>query len=343
MRRCRYIDRVGVSLKDIARRAEVSVATVSNVVNNYRPVAEETRLRVQRAVDELGYTPNLGARHLRHGRTGIIALAVPELTNPYFAELARPAIDEARAQGYTLLVQYTDGSRTAELDLLDGFRERRVDGLILSPVQVDRRDVLTRTASTPLVLIGEGVFDVPHDHIAIDNLAASHAAVAHLASLGRRRIAFVGAHPDAHRQPAHLRLDGYRAALAAVGLPYDPALVAATSQFGRQDGHDAMLRLLATVRPDAVFAYNDLIALGAIHAVLGRGLSVPGDVAVIGVDDIEDGRFANPTLTTIAPDKEHIGRVAVRHLIARIEDRPTAPPAELRPPFRLIARQSTLG
>ncbi len=109
-----------VSLKDIAKRASVSLATVSNVVNGYRPVSEETRRRVQQAIDELGYTPNLSARHLRHGRTGIVALAIPELMNPYFAELAGAAIDEARAHGYTLLMDYTDGEPRQRADARRG-------------------------------------------------------------------------------------------------------------------------------------------------------------------------------------------------------------------------------
>lgn len=335
---------MGVSLKDIAQRAGVSLATVSNVVNGYRPVAEETRARVQRAIDDLGYTPNLSARHLRSGRTGIIALAIPELDNPYFAEVAGAAIREATGSGYTLLLDHTEGDRQQELMLLRGFREQIIDGLILSPVQLVRSDVLERASTTPLVLIGEAVYDVPYDHIAIDNVAASHVAVQHLVSLNRRRIAFVGAHPDANRQPAHLRLRGYQEALATAGLELRPELVATTGQFVRGDGYDAMAGLLKlSDPPDAVFAYNDLVAIGAIRAIVEAGLRVPEDIAVIGFDDIEEGRFSNPTLTTISPDKEHIGRRAVGSLIARVEGRPVDPPHEVQPAFRLVTRESTLG
>lgn len=336
---------MGVSLKDIAKRAGVSLATVSNVVNGYRPVGEATRLRVQQAIDELGYTPNLSARHLRRGRTGVIALAIPELNNPYFAELAGSAIREARNLGYTLLIDYTDGDRDAELTLAEGFREQIIDGLILSPVQLTRADLLNRRSSTPLVLVGESVFGVPHDHIAIDNLAASHVAVQHLVSLDRRRIAFVGAHTDVHRQPAHLRLSGYRDALATAGLPVDPSLVAtATSQFSRHDGLLGMRHLLGlTERPDAVFAYNDLIAIGAMRAITEAGLRIPEDIAVIGFDDVEEGRFSNPTLTTISPDKDQIGRLAVRSLVARVEGKAVDQPRDVQPPFRLVTRESTIG
>jgi DNA-binding LacI/PurR family transcriptional regulator len=335
---------VVVSLKDIAERAGVSLATVSNVVNGYRPVAEPTRLRVQQAIDELGYSPNLSARHLRRGRTGLIALAIPELNNPYFAELAGAAIREAAGLGYTLVMEDTAGDRETELTLACGSRQHIIDGLIFSPVQIGREEVLGRSTTTPLVLIGEGVYDVPHDHIAIDNIAASHVAVQHLVSLERRRIAFIGAPDDINRQSAHLRLRGYREALTAAGLPLDPSLIAGTALFGRPDGLRAMRHLLdRDERPDAVFAYNDLTAIGAMRAILEAGLRIPEDIAVIGIDDIEEGRFSSPTLTTIAPDKENIARLAVRALVARIEGKPVTPPYDVQPPFRLVTRESTLG
>lgn len=330
-------------LKDIAERAGVSLATVSNVVNGYRPVGEQTRERVQRAIDELGYAPNLSARHLRSGRTGIIALAIPELNNPYFAELAGAAIREAASLGYTLVMEDTAADRDWELTLIDGSRHQIIDGLIFSPVRIRREDVLARTSTTPLVLIGEGVYDVPHDHIAIDNIAASHAAVQHLVSLGRHRIAFIGAQAGDDRQSAHLRLRGYREALAAAGLPVDPELIATVPQFGRLDGLYAMRRLLISEQPpDAVFCYNDMVAIGAIRATTETGLRVPEDVAIIGFDDIEEGRFSTPTLTTISPDKEHIGRLAVQALVARIEGKPVKP-RDAQSPFRLVTRESTLA
>ncbi|MFI5837201.1 LacI family DNA-binding transcriptional regulator [Micromonospora sp. NPDC051300] len=332
---------MGVSLKDIAKQAGVSLATVSNVVNGYRPVGESTRQRVQRAIDELGYSPNLSARHLRRGRTGLIALAIPELTNPYFAELADVAMREAADLGYTLLMENTAGDRAEELTLLDGAQRHIIDGLILSPVAIGREEVVGRRAQLPLVLIGEGVYDVPYDHIAIDNVAASRTATAHLVGLGRRRIAFVGAPPGDDRQSAHLRIRGYREALAAAGLPFDQRLVAPTEQFGRADGERAMRHLLSLDDPpDAVLGYNDLTAIGALRALTRARVNVPADVVVAGIDDIEEGRFSNPTLTTIAPDKREIGRLAVRRLVARIEGE-AGPPTHMQPAFHLVEREST--
>jgi DNA-binding LacI/PurR family transcriptional regulator len=335
---------VAVSLKDIAKRAGVSVATVSNVVNGYRPVGEASRERVRKAIDELGYSPNLSARHLRNGRTGIIALAIPELNNAYFAELADAAIREAGLHGYTVLLDYTDGDREKELLVSQGFRAQIIDGLILSPVQLDRVDILNRTSRTPLVLVGERVHDVPYDHIAIDNVAASDEAMRHLLDLGRRRIAFIGAQTDANRMPAHLRLLGYREALRSAGLDYDPRLVVTTDRFGRADGAAGLPQLMALPEPpDAVFAYNDLIAIGVLRAAVELGAHVPDDIAVVGFDDIEEGRYSNPTLTTISPDKASIGRRAVAALIGRLDGSREAEPEEVQVPFALVTRESTLG
>ncbi|MGC9665098.1 LacI family DNA-binding transcriptional regulator [Planosporangium sp. 12N6] len=295
-------------------------------------------------MDELGYSPNLSARHLRNGRTGIIALAIPELNNAYFAELADAAIREAGLHGYTVLLDHTDGNREKELLVSQGFRAQVIDGLILSPVQLDRTDVLRRTSRTPMVLVGERVYDVPYDHIAIDNVAASTEAMRHLLDLGRRRIAFVGAQADANREPAHLRLRGYRAALRDAGLAYDPGLVVTTDRFGRADGSGGLRRLMALPEPpDAVFAYNDLIAIGALRAAADLGVRVPDDVAVVGFDDIEEGRYSNPTLTTVSPDKAAIGRRAVAALIGRLDGSRAPEPEEVRVPFALVARESTLG
>ncbi len=335
---------VGVSLKDIARRAGVSVATVSNVVNGYRPVGEATRQVVLEAIDELGYSPNVTARHLRRGRSGIIALAIPELTNPYFAELAAVTIRAAEDLGYTVLIDHTESDRDKEYAISQGSRAQVIDGLILSPAFLDRADVLARTNRTPMVLIGERIYDVPYDHVAIDNVAASAAATRHLLDLGRRRVAFVGAQADLSRQPAQLRLLGYQHALEAAGIAYDPDLVVITDDFGRRDGA-AGLRRLSSLRqpPDAVFAYNDLIAIGVLRAAAERGLTVPGDLAVAGFDDIEEGRYSNPSLTTISPDKESIGRTAVTSLIRRLEGNQDAEPREVQVPFELVIRESTGG
>ncbi len=178
-----------VSLKDVAEHAGVSIKTVSNVVNKYQHVTPAMRERVQQSIDELGYRPNLTARHLRKGRTGIIALAVPELGNPYFAELAGAIIDAAAEHDITVLLDHTRGEREQEILVSQGFRARVIDGLIMSPLELAEEDLRQRDDDVPLVLLGEREYDLPHDHIAIDNVAAARTAVRHLISRGRASIA----------------------------------------------------------------------------------------------------------------------------------------------------------
>jgi DNA-binding LacI/PurR family transcriptional regulator len=335
-----------VSLKDVAEHAGVSIKTVSNVVNNYPHVTPATREKVQHAIDTLGYQPNLTARHLRKGRTGIIALAVPELGNPYFAELAGAVIDAAAAHDYTVLLDHTQGCRERELLVTQGFQARVIDGLILNPLELEADDLAARTDTAPLVLIGERRYDLPHDHIAIDNIAAARAAVRHLLELGRRRIAFLGARGDRPSQPSHLRLLGWQAELAAHGVAADESLVAPADGWDRPDGAAAMAALLdAGQRPDAVFAYNDLVAIGAMRVMSERGLRVPEDVAVVGFDDLTEGRYGAVTLTTVAPDKKAIARLAVESIVGRLagEDAEQSANRQLQPGFTLMKRESTLG
>jgi DNA-binding LacI/PurR family transcriptional regulator len=327
-------------LKDVAERAGVSIKTVSNVVNSWPYVRPDTRAKVEQAIADLNYRPNLHARSLRSGRTGVIALAVPELDIPYFAELARHIITAADAYSWTVLIDQTGGERERQR-LVGGIRDHLIDGLILSPLALTKRDLAARTEQTPIVLLGERVHRGPADHVAIDNIAAAAEATAHLVSLGRRRIAAIGAQRSASAVTAKLRLRGYRQTLAAAGLPADPALVAPAPQWHRAEGARAMVELLdRDARPDAVFCFNDVLALGAIRALVERGLRVPDDVAVAGVDDIEDGRFSNPTLTTISPDKQQIAQLAVQLLHDQIHHEPH-PAHELTADHRLVIREST--
>ncbi|MER5519789.1 LacI family DNA-binding transcriptional regulator [Streptomyces sp. NPDC002763] len=333
-----------VSLRDVAERAGVSIKTVSNVVNNYPHVTPATRARVQAVIDELGYRPNLTARHLRKGRTGIIALAVPELGNPYFAELAGAVIDAAAEHEFTVLLDHTGGEREQEILVSQGFRGGVIDGLILSPLTLEAEDLRGRSGDVPLVLLGEREYGLPFDHIAIDNVAAARCAVRHLLGRGRTRIAYLGVRTDSVNQPAHLRLDGWRAELAAAGVPAPDSLVVPVGGWDRDDGARAMAELLDSgVRPDAVFAFNDLIAIGAMRVLHERGLRVPWDVAVVGFDDIAEGRFGAVTLTTVSPDKQAIAKMAVASLLRSLSGRAEPGGRELTAKFELVERESTLG
>jgi DNA-binding LacI/PurR family transcriptional regulator len=332
-------------LKDVAARAGVSIKTVSNVVNGYLHVAPTTRARVQDAIDALGYKPNVAARQLRRGRSGVIALALPELQAPYFAELAGLIVQAAERRSWTVLVDQTDGHADRERNLVAGLRRHAIDGLIFSPLALAGEE-LSRGDGTPMVLLGERVWHGPADHVAIDNTAAAADATRHLCDLGWRRIAAIGAQGQPFAVTSHQRLAGYRIGLADAGLAHDLSLVAEVEQFHRADGAAAMGRLIELPEPpDAVFCFNDLLALGAMRAVLERGLAIPGDIAIMGFDDIEDGRFSTPTLSTVSPDTARIAQLAVDLLAERLDpDAATAgPPRELRVGYRVVARESTLG
>ncbi|MET0422911.1 MAG: LacI family DNA-binding transcriptional regulator, partial [Actinoplanes sp.] len=315
-------------LKEVAALAGVSVKTVSNVVNGYVHVSPETRARVQAAIEALGYVPNTSARRLRSGRSGVIALAVPELAWPYFAEMATRIARAADERGWALLIEQTEGLAERERAVISGARLREVDGLIFSPVGLAAED-LGQPGEIPMVLLGERVQDGAADHVAIDGAAAAADATRHLTGLGRRRIAAIGLQDESYAVTARQRLAGYRQALDEAGLPTGPARQMTVPGFRRRDGAAAMARLLDSGDPpDAVFCFNDLLALGALRTLLARGIAVPGDVAVIGFDNIEDGRFSTPTLSTVAPDVPRIAQLAVDLLAERLEGDPaaTAPP-----------------
>ena len=333
------------TLRDVAELAGVSPRTVSNVVNGYAKVTDVTREKVERAIAALGYRPNVLARNLATGRSGQIVVVVPYLDTPYFAELLQAIIPAARKAGYNVLIDRTDGDRGHESELI-GRASRRFlfDGMIISPLGLAQEDLSIRDPDLPMVVLGERTSDGTFDHVGIDDVAASTEAVTHLVAIGRRRIAAIGDQPYPTGEAAQLRTRGYRAAHAAAGLPVDESLIIGTTRFNRIDGATAMATLLDRAdRPDAVFCYSDLVASGAIHTLLDRGLRVPEDVAIIGYDDIEDGRYGHPTISTISPDKQAIAQLAVDRLIMRIGGSRQVPGMELRAAHRLIARQSTLG
>lgn len=336
------------SIKDVAEYAGVSPKTVSNVINDYEHVSERTRAVVREAIDALGYRVNIVGRQLRRGRTGMIALVVPELDVAYFTELARHVMLEADRRGGTVLIHETGGRRERELAAVGGFDVQFSDGVILSPLALLPRDVTGRDSRLPLVLLGERTAPGGTggaDHVGIDNVAAAREATAHLLARGRRRIAVVGGALHGPQGTDRLRTRGYREALRAAGVPFAADLVVPVPAFHWQDGARAAVELLTRAEPpDALLCLNDHLALGAVRALHEHGRTVPGDLDVVGFDDIEAARFSIPTLTTVAPDKREIARVAVQLLMDRI-DRPeeTRPPEEYTAAHRLIVRESSGG
>jgi DNA-binding LacI/PurR family transcriptional regulator len=333
------------TLSDVAAVAGVSARTVSNVVNGYAPVSPETRAKVEAALAEVDYRPNVIARNLANGRSGQIAVVVPYLDTPYFSELLQGMIPVARAAGYNVLVDQTDGDAAHERALIS--RRARgflFDGLIFSPLGLSQADLADRDRALPLVVLGERESDGVFDHVGIDDVRAAQTAVEHLLSLGCKRVAAIGDQPYATGEAAQRRTQGYLRAHEQAGVPVDASLVVQTPRFNRADGAQAMAHLLdRDGPPDAVFCYSDLVALGALHTLRVRGLRVPEDVAVVGYDDIEDGRYSTPTVSTISPDKAAIARTAVERLLLRIETGEEIAGVEVEAAHQLVVRESTGG
>ncbi len=336
---------VAITLKDVAERAGVSIRTVSNVVNDYEHVTDEMRQRVQIALKELNYQPNISARYLRNKRSGMLAYAIPDLSNVYFSDIGNAIIAAAEEHAYSVLIDHTNGEREKEKLVVHGLRPHMIDGVILSPLALEPEDMITRQREIPVVLLGERFLNVPYDHVTYDNVIAARIAVEHLIGLGRRRIAALGMQRISigETETARFRLQGYMQALTDAKLAIDQELIVRDiPTFSRVNGARGVRQLLALPSPpDAIFCFNDLIALGAIRALHDAGLRVPEDVAVIGFDDIEDGRFMIPSLTTIAPDKKRIGELAVSFLLGRINGTRVGPPERAEVPCKLTVREST--
>ncbi|MFB2582758.1 LacI family DNA-binding transcriptional regulator [Herbiconiux sp. P15] len=335
--------RMPATLRDVAERAKVSIRTVSNVVSDYEHVSERMRARVLKAIDELDYRPNLVARTLRTGRTGVLALVVPEIDVPYFSQLARDVINAAGELGYRVMIDQTGHDHQRERELLTGGdRTMLFDGILFSPL-VTKAELqeMDGESGMPLVLLGEHEFDGRFDHVAIDNVQAASDAVRHLASTGRTRIGALGTQPAEDYATPQQRSAGYRSALADADLEFVPELTRPAAHYSRAEGYAATRELLSSaVRPDAIFCYSDLLAMGAIRAVFDAGLRVPDDIAIVGVDDIEEGRYSRPSLSTVSLDTPFIAAQAVSRIAERIDD-PNREAVEVVAPHRLIVRESS--
>ncbi|MFC7465709.1 LacI family DNA-binding transcriptional regulator [Brachybacterium sp. GCM10030252] len=326
-------------LVDVAELAGVSMKTVSNVINGYAYVSEDTRDRVLTAIERTGYRPNLSARSLARGRSGFIALVVPRLDMPYFAVLAARVISAAEALGWFVLIHQTDGDSRAERDALEGQFPQRVDGLIVSLHSLGAEDVARRRSSIPLVALGDRGLGPDVPHVGIDNIGAGKLAVRHLVESGCRRIAMIGSGMT-HR---NLRAQGFFEGLLDAELALLPELMRPIAGNSGEEGERATTELLAEIDepPDGIFAVTDWVAFGAMRALDHHGLRVPDDVCVIGFDDIPYSPSFNPSLTTIAPDREAIASRAVDLLADQIDGGSRSKAIREQAEFRLVVREST--
>ena len=322
-------------MRDVASRAGVSPKTVSNVVNGTVPVSPTTRERVERAIEALDYVPNFSARGLRNGRSGVIALALPDLDTAYSSEIAHHVVQVAKSRGLSVQIEETHGEAEGERRLLSRARAQLVDGLILNPTRLETSAVQPDVKLPPVVLIGE--VDQPiADHVWVDNVAALRELTSLLIGRGLSRIAVLG---GLGTESARLRLAGYRQALAAASLTADPDLVI-DAEWHPRGGAEALAGWLSSREaPDAVVCLTDSMAIGALHALWAAGLRVPTDVSVVGYDDIAEGAFLVPALTTVGFDKREFAQAALDLLVDRIAD-PSRAIRSITIPYRIIERAS---
>ncbi len=333
---------VAVTLRDVARHAGVAPRTVSNVVNNYPYVSTKMRIKVQAALDELNYTPNLMARGLRQGRTGILTLLLPFIAVPYFGEIAHEVVEHASTLGCTVLIDETGGRIDRELALLDvAARSGWVDGVLLSSQGLHGRALTNLRPGIPIVLLGERTATTTMDHVGIDNVKAAREAVMHLQESGCRRIAAIGGNAGAADNTSRLRLKGYRAALRDAGLPAGDDLYVRTAGYARRDAAAAVQHLLAGAQPpDGMFCFSDELAVGALRALHEHRIHVPEQMKVVGFGDIDETRFTTPTMTTIRPDKTALANTALTMLLDRIQGS-DAKPRDVRVGHQLVIRESS--
>jgi len=328
-----------ITRKEVAEQAGVSVAVVSYVVNNGpRPVSPETRAKVEKAIEELGYYPNELARSLSRQQTAVIGLIIPSLLNPVYAEIAESLTRCCEAEGYQVILGGTGRNHQKEVAFAKSLRAKQVDGVVMIPSE-SPEEILEplQQAHIPTVVLEH---DLPDVHcITIDDLQGGRLATEHLLSLGHQRIGMIKRKPTSAL--SHLRFVAFRDTLLAAGVPFDPELVV-ECEAGQAAGYASMQSLLALPQPPtAVFAHNDVLAMGAISTIHHAGLTIPGDVSIVGYDNTIHSTYLNPPLTTVKFPIADMGRQAGRTILELIQNDNTLPAKTVMLPVELIVRAST--
>jgi DNA-binding LacI/PurR family transcriptional regulator len=329
-----------VTIRDVARCANVSPTTVSHVLSGRRAVAPTTKERVYRAVRDLGYRPHATARSLRTSRTQLAALAVPDITNPFYPSMMRGMADELAGHGYRVMVHNTDGEREQELEVLDTLTDGSVDGAVLFAFHLTDRDLRPVSDSgVPLVVLGmaeraSGVVDM----VTSDDRSGMDQATRHVLGLGRHPLGFLGGPADAPMTKS--RLDGFRAAHHSMSRRVEPRLITA-ADFTTAGGAEAARRLLGEAgAPRGIVCANDLMAIGALQAATELGFRVPDDVAIVGFDDIEAASLVRPRLTTVSNRAREHGQVCARLLLDRLAGEYSGAGRTVMIPTDLVLRES---
>lgn len=329
------------TIRDVAREAGVSVATVSRVLNASGPVREETRRVILAVAERLRYMPNTAARSLSTRRTGMVGVLLPDLYGEFFSEVIRGIDQTVQSNGYHVLISSSHNARE-EIEAALRAMRGRVDGLILMAPDLDAESLVTNLPERlPLVLLNTHLKDSTFDSINIDNFDGARRMTWHLLDAGHRRIALITG--GARNYDAQERLRGYRAALQSRGLAVDERLVL-PGDFTESSGYATTKRLLAeSSRPDAVFAANDSMAVGALSALRDAGLRVPDDIAVVGFDDIPIAQYLSPALTTVRVSIASLGVRAAARLFDSLSARERPLHTQEILPTELVVRRSCGG
>ncbi|MCA9892170.1 MAG: LacI family DNA-binding transcriptional regulator [Anaerolineae bacterium] len=332
-----------VTQGDVAKKANVSQAMVSYVVNNNSSITipDETRQRILDAMDELGYVPNITARRLRSSKTYTIAGIIPDITNPFYPAFERGIQDVVNQNNYDLIIYNTDGDAAMERKCLESMMQGRVDGIVGVFFHIRAMELINLIEQGLSVVRLEAMpkmpGSVPLDNIYIDNIAASRAAVEYLIGQGHTRIGML----TSKEGPARFREMGYREAMLAHQITIDPELTR-IGEYSEDGGYQAMTQLLAlSALPTAIFAANDLMAMGAMLAIREKNLAIPDDIAVMGFDDIPTAKLVYPSLSTVAQSQREMGRTAAKMLFERLEGVAPEHGRSQEMPFELIIRDST--
>jgi LacI family transcriptional regulator len=311
---------MAVGIREVAAAASVSVGTVSNVLNAPERVAPATVARVHAAIEKLGFVRNDAARQLRAGRSRCVGLLVLDVGNPFFTDVARSAERRAAENTLVVLLGTSDESAERERAYLETFDEQRVFGLLISPVSEDlSRLTALHDRGVPIVLVDRDGAGTPFASVAVDDVAGGQLAAEHLCGRGRRRLAYVGG-PMALRQVAD-RLTGVRKALQdCPDATLEVVETAAPTVLAGRSAGEQLCARSADDRPDAIFCANDLLAIGMLQSLSGHGVDVPGEIAVIGYDDIDFARSAAIPLSSISQPSAQIGTTAIDLLLAEAAD-----------------------
>lgn len=328
-----------ITIRDVAQRARVSVATAARALGGYGYVSIVTRRRVLRAASALDYHPNAIARSMIKGQTHTLAVVVSDNANPFFAAVVRGVEDTVLADGYAIVLCNADENPAKESIYLRMIREKRVDGLILSPSggPVKLLTSLVRH-ETPVVLIDRRLDGVDADAVLVDNRAGARAAVEHLIALGHTRIGIISGPQRVFT--ASERLAGYMTTLRAAGIPVDEPLIL-EGNFKAESGYDLAGRLVDSSRPPtALFVANNLMTLGALLRLKELGVNIPRDIAVVGFDDMPWAPILTPPLTAVAQPSYEFGTAAAHLLMQRLQAPKAAPPQTIVFQPKLVVRES---